>query len=326
MIVVTGANGLVGSHLIEYLTKNYSNKIICIVRKQSKRTIKLNSKNLEIINGDLIDVPFVHSLIQNANYVFHCAGFVSYSPTKKKELELNNIVATQNVVNACLSSEKNPKLCFVSSIASLGKPLSGGLINEETIWSKSDNNSYYSETKFMAELEVWRGIEEGLRAVIVNPAVILGPADWNYSSTKIFKYVFKNNRLYTNKKTDFVDVRDVVNIMYQLMFSEIENERFIVSKGNFSYKYIFDLIAKNFNSKPPTILASKWMMSLAWKIEYLRSFFTGKDPLITKETMKIAGNNSTYSTEKLQKKLNYNFYSIEETIQWTCDELLKRNS
>ena len=238
-IFVTGGTGLVGSHLVEQLVKNG------IAVKAAYRTHIpdiAGKEKVEWVKGDILDVLFLEEALQDINHVYHCAAIVSFNPKEKYKMFATNVEGTANVVNACIRAGVK-KLCFVSSVAALGKLKKQGEIDESVLWSEETNNSNYGKSKYLAEIEVWRGIGEGLEAVIVNPVIILGKGNWNEGSSKIFKTAYEEFPWYTEGYTGFVDVKDVVQIMIQLMESGTSGERFIVSSENIQYKDIFSRIA-----------------------------------------------------------------------------------
>ena len=323
MILVTGGTGLVGSHLIEALT-NEGKKVRAIKRSTPvpKKLSAISAELLEWVEGDILDIYSIKEAMQGVDFVYHCAAFVSLNPADRKKLWKINVEGTANVVNMALE-EGVKKFCFVSSTSALGRGTTQEVITEESIWTNNGENSFYGITKYNAEREVWRGIAEGMDAVIVNPAIIFGPGDWEKSSVKIFQTVWKGLKFYTEGANGFVDVRDVVKAMIQLTESEIKNEKFLLAAENLSYRYIFDEIAKNFNKKNPSIKAGSKLSGFVWRAEKLRSLLTGKEPFITKDTARTANQINTYSSEKIKTALNFEFIPIKQSIKDTCEAFLK---
>ena len=172
-------------------------------------------------------------------------------------------------------------------------------------------------------MEVWRGIAEGLQAVIVNPAVILGPGDWTKGSSKFFMQVYRGLRFHTPGVTAFVDVRDVCRCMMQLMEQERYGERYTLTAGDLSYRELFNLIADRFQVKRPDIAARPWMLNVACGVSSLFATLTGKNPALTKETAYSAFQQIRYSSEKVQKTLGYEFISLEQSIEDCCGYFLR---
>jgi nucleoside-diphosphate-sugar epimerase len=329
MILITGATGLVGSHLTFDLLR--SGQAVRALRRSSsdpgmlKNVFKLYSDNpeglfskIEWVEGDILDVFSLEDAMEGVEEVYHCAALVSFLPEDKKRLPGINTQGTANVVNAALE-KKVRKLCHVSSIAALGRPENqSDLIDEKLVWKTSKNNSVYAVSKYGAEREVWRGTAEGLDAVIVNPAIILGVAGHSQGSSRIFNTVWKGLKFYPPGKNGFVDVRDVARAMIMLMQSDIRNERFILSVGNIEYKKIFDMIAVEMGKPVPGIKVSPVMSGFAWRLEKLRSMVTGVKPLITRETAHTAVQHYEYSNEKIKKELGFEFTPIEETVRHFC--------
>ncbi|RDC64995.1 NAD-dependent epimerase/dehydratase family protein [Adhaeribacter pallidiroseus] len=321
MVFVTGSSGLIGSYLLQQLLEQ-GYQVKALVRSQPPPD-QLLPLNLQYIIGDILDVSVLQQAIQDNDYVFHCAGLVSYAPQDADLLKQINVEGTANVVNTCLTRQ-GVKLCHVSSIAAIGQQKGARILDETAKWDASTAVSVYANSKYFAELEVWRGIAEGLAAVIVNPSVVLGPADWTRSSTQLFKYVFNQNAFYTDGYINFVDVRDVVASMLALTFSEVRGERFILNAGQVLYQDFFKKVAQFLNRKPPGIQVPGVLTEIIWRLESFRSFFTGKRPLITKDTARITKRNYLYTSDKIKKQLPFTFKTLEETLNWCCRELRQK--
>jgi nucleoside-diphosphate-sugar epimerase len=316
MIIVTGASGLLGSHLIKELAQQGKP-----IKALYKSNIPFEMNNVEWIRADILDVVALQEIFVNTKQVYHCAASVSFNPQKRKELHETNIIGTTNVVNASIESNIE-KLVYVSSVAAFGRIRQGEAVTEAMNWSEATSNSEYGKTKYLAEKEVWRGIGEGLNAVIINPSIILGCGDWNKGSSEIFKSVYNEFPWYTEGVSGFVDVQDVVTAMITLMESNITNERFIVSGHNVSYQQIFNLIANGFNKKQPHKKVTPFLAALVWRIEALKGKLIGKDPLLTKETAATAQAKVYFDNSKLKNFLPaFTYTPIEETINRVCNEL-----
>lgn len=193
------------------------------------------------------------------------------------------------------------------------------MINEKLVWVNSKNNSNYAISKYAAEREVWRGVAEGLDAVIVNPSVVLGVAGQGMGSSRLFNVVWEGLKFYPPGINGFVDVRDVARAMVMLMESEIKNERFILNSENLTYKRLFDLIAGGFGKPGPNIGVSPFLSGLSWRVEKVLSSFKGRKPLITKETARTAVQRYEYSNEKIKDAIGFGFIPIEESIRHFCN-------
>lgn len=316
MILVTGATGLVGSQLIQQLIAQQQ-KIKALYRS----TIPFEHALIEWVKADILDIVALEEAMQGVKQVYHCAAIVSFNPKQKQTLHKTNIEGTANVVNACLNTNIE-KLLFVSSVAALGRIREDKPIDETMNWTEETSNSEYGKSKFLAEMEVWRGIGEGLNAVIVNPTIILGSADWEKGSAKIFKTVYNEFPWYTEGTTGFVDVVDVANAMIQLMNSNIAAQRFILSAETTSYKNLFYQIAAAFNKKPPYKKVTPLIAAIVWRLEVLKGKLTGIEPLLTKETAKTAQAKVHFDNSKLKKFLpGFSYTSLQNSIERICGEL-----
>ncbi len=321
MILVTGGTGLLGKELITQLL-NEGKQVRAIYNKSLPGDFK--SQNLQQFQCDILDVVGLEEAMKGVEQVYHCAAIVTFNPKRREEMFKINIEGTANVVNAALDAGVK-KMVHVSSVAALGRIRESEAINETMNWTEETSNSSYGQSKYLAEMQVWRGIGEGLAAVIVNPVIILGPGDWNSGSSQIFKSVFEEFPWYTTGTTGFVDVRDVVKAMTQLMNSDISAERFIISAENRTYTEVFNLIAKAFVKKPPHKKVTKTLAKIVWRLEAVKSFFTGKDPLVTKETAATALAKVNFDNNKLVKFLpGFIYRKIEDSIADTCLSLQQK--
>ena len=323
MILVTGATGLLGSRLLYDLVVA-GHKVRAIRRSESRMIciehyFKTQSKELDMIEwveADMLDIHSIDSALQNVDYVYHCAGKVSFQPADRDMIHQANVQGTANMVNLCLDKGIK-KMCHVSSVAALGKTGTDEVITEENIWKKSKYNSYYSQSKYGAELEVWRGMAEGLNAAIVNPGLIVGPGNWKTDSSMIFGQVWKGLSFYTDGVNGLIDVKDVSNIMIRLMNSDQSGERFVLVAENLPLKKVMERIADGLKKKHPTIHAGEVLTGFAWRMEFLKSMFTGAKPVITKETALSAQGKNYYSSEKIRKLFNFQFTDVMSSIDQT---------
>lgn len=327
-VFLTGITGLLGSEIAnQFLEKGY--KIKALVRDPAK--VVNHHPGISYVQGDILDVVSLAEQIRGADYVVHAAAVVSFAPRDRNEMYKTNVEGTANVVNACLTSSVK-KLCYVSSIAAFGRPSLKEMkkvdqveIDENQKWVNSETNSHYAITKYQGECEVWRGAAEGLRAVIVNPSIILGGGDWNQSSTKLFKYVYDEKPFYPEGFLNYVDVKDVASAVVQLTESPVTEERFCVSAGMVSYKEFFDKIADRFGKKRPWFKVSVGLMGALWRLEALKSALTGGAPLITKETAKTAQLKILQKNGKIRETLGFEFRTLDETLGRVCTFLSEKN-
>ena len=324
MILVTGGTGLVGSELLRQLIAQ-SKSVRAIYRSNiSAHLSEEENKKVDWVKGDINDILSLEEAMQGAEQVYHCAAVVNFNPKKREEIFKTNVEGTANVVNACLTTGVK-KILHVSSVSALGRIGKGETITELSQWSEETNNSAYGKSKYYAELEIFRGIAEGLKAVVINPTIMLGPANWNEGSSAIFKKAYEGFPWYTNGITGFVDVRDVVSAMIQLMGSNISGDKFILSAENKSYKDMLTMAADAFGKKPPQKEAQKWMGEIIWRLDKLKSLLTGSNPLLTKETSRTAQTKVYFDNSKILQTLpGFQFRKMEDTIRDTCAIYLKR--
>jgi dihydroflavonol-4-reductase len=319
MILITGATGFLGTALILQLTANQQ-KVRALKRKSSKISPLLSQNPLiEWVVADINDLEDLADAFDGITKVYHCAAFISFDPKDKKKLLHININGTANIVQLCL--DQNIRLLHVSSVATLGNAKKGEQITEKDFWEYDAKAHSYAISKYEGEMEVWRGIAEGLDAVIVNPSVIIGKNSGFDGSGAIFKLVKEGLKFYTNGATGIVDVDDVAKAMVLLMDSEITGERFILSAENWHYKDFFKTIADGFGVKAPNTEAKPWMLALAWRGAKIASLFTRKTPALTRDAARSSTNLSYYNNQKVSKALQFDFKPSAKTILEVCNAL-----
>jgi dihydroflavonol-4-reductase len=322
MILVTGGAGLLGKELIQQLLAQ--GKAVTAIYNNTPLSLS-GAAGLTTVQCNILDTAGLEEVMAGVQQVYHCAAIVSFDPKKKQQLFKINIEGTANVVNAAIDAGVK-KIVHVSSVAALGRIREGQTITEAMNWTEETSNSSYGKSKYLGEVEVWRGMGEGLEAVVVNPSIILGAGNWESGSSKIFKTVYDEFPWYTEGVTGFVDAADVAKAMILLMESNISGERFILSAENKSYRDVFNMIANAFGKKQPHKKVTPFIASIVWRLEALKSRFTSKEPLVTSETAKTALTKVYFDNSKLKKALpGFEYLPLETSVADICNALKKIN-
>lgn len=324
MILITGATGLVGSHLlVQLLQENEEVKALFRSEKQIEKTKNVFSfhNQLELfdkinwVKGDITDIPSLEIAFEKVTHVYHCAALISFDPRDEDEIRKINIEGTANIVNCCIDFGIK-KLCHVSSIAALGNPKEHETtITEETEWNPEELHSDYAITKYGAEMEVFRGHQEGLEVVIVNPGVIFGYGFPKRGSDVIIQSVRRGTSFYTKGFVGIVFVDDVTKCMMQLMKSDINGERFTLVGENIEVKKLLKFIAKEINVKSPSINATKSMTSIAWRLDWFISKIANRKRKITRNTAAAMHETLIYDTSKIKSEFEFEFQEKEEYLK-----------
>lgn len=335
MILVTGGTGLVGSHLLYHLLLKKNTRLRAIHMQSSdltavKRVFSYYGSNgadlfnnIHWVEADLNNIPSLEVAFQGITHIYHCAAMVSFSSGDYQKMRRVNIEGTTNIVNLCISNQIK-KLCFVSSVAAIENGIEGELIDESDNWNNSSDKSGYAITKYGAEMEVWRGSQEGVDVVIVNPGVILGSGFWHKGTGNMFGRINKGLNFYTDGIAGFVCVKDVVQAMMLLMSSEVINERFILVAENLSFRKVLSMIADSLNKEKPKIKINKFLSEFLWRFELLRSKMTFTAPLLTKYSARASVSNHPYTSEKIEKTFGFKFTSISDCITDTANHFKKK--
>jgi dihydroflavonol-4-reductase len=329
MIFVTGATGLVGSFLLHELQARG-----LAVRALHRGTAPADvSPDVEWVQGNILDSTLLASVISpEVTHVFHCAGLVSYAPQDEDTLLQTNMEGTAAIVDACLG-RPGVRLGYVSSVAALGLPaeltgeqLAGTkqVVTEKATWDLGASHPAYATSKYLGELEVWRGAAEGLTAVIVNPSVVLGPGDWQRSSTRLLRYAYDEHRFYTKGLLNFVDARDVAAHLARLVLDPPTlptTERYILNGGAYPLGDFLREAAIAFGRRPPTVAVPDWAAEIIWRLEHGRAILTGARPLITRDTARAGRQPVYYEASKAQLATGLGFRPLSETLAWATQGL-----
>jgi len=327
MVLVTGGTGLVGTHLLLQLAKE-GTSVRAIFRDANSilRTKKVFSyyssdpqalfSRIQWVAADITDLVALQAAFDQVTHVYHCAALISFDPADFERLKKVNAEGTANVVNLCIAKGVK-KLCYTSSVATVGQPASGLLATEED-YTPRRNPTVYAISKQSAEMEVWRGSQEGIQVVIVNPGIILGPGFWDSGSGVVFGMGAKGRALAPPGGTGFVGVTDVVQIMAALMHSSLHNERYIVVAANMTFKSLLTVIANACKKAGPNLTIPIWCLQLVWRLDWLRRWLTGGKRVLTKNTVESLRHSITYDNQKIIGALGYEFGPLEESIAFCC--------
>jgi dihydroflavonol-4-reductase len=321
MILVTGATGFLGSEVVIQLAKE-GKSVRCTKRTNSIIPAILTPfcNQIEWIDADILDVFQLEDAFEGVMQVYHCAAWVSLKRADQKAMIRTNVTGTANLVNLCL--QQGARLIHVSSVAAIGLAKPVDLITENHHLDLATENDGYAISKLESEMEVWRGIAEGMDAVIVNPSIIIGANAGTGGSGQLFETVRKGLKIYTSGSSGLVDVQDVAKCMISLMSKDIHAERFIISAENWDYKHLTTEIANGLGLKPPTIHATPWMMGLAWRLAAVAAALTGKDPWIDKVSAQAATTTRNYDNSKIKKAIGFEFKPLSVSIREVCTQFI----
>ena len=325
MIFLTGGTGLIGSFVLQGLRA----RGLAVRALYRGPTPPTGPEGVEWLQGELADTSLLAAaLTPDVTHVLHCAGLVSYAPQDEDALLHVNVEGTAAVVDACLRLP-GVRLGYVSSVAALGQPAPAAgptpprRLDETATWDLGARHSAYATSKYLAELEVWRGVAEGLSAVIVNPSIVLGPGDWDRSSTRLLRYAYDEHLFYTPGQLNFVDVRDVATHLLRLTFDlpQLPAARYVLSGGSAPLGDLLTKVAHALGRRPPSVAVPGWAAEVIWRAEHVRAVLTGARPLITRDTARAGRQPLTYDTRKVELATGLGFHSLEETIAWLARTL-----
>lgn len=272
-------------------------------------------EKIEWQQSNISDIPSLEKAFEKVTEVYHCAALISFDPSEFRQLRKTNVEGTANIVNLSIA-RKVKKLCFVSSISTLSKK-SGAEVTEDNEANMAQLN-VYGLTKYLAELEVWRGSQEGIQVIIVNPGVIIGPGFWDSGSGLLIKEGAKKMNYYPPGSTGFISVRDVVALMIKLMNSPIKNERFLLVAKNLSYREFFQKMAKSFKQKPPKKELKIWLLEVFWRLDWVKAQFFKSNRKLTKARVRGMKNPVAYNSTKILETIEHQFEDIDKSLEFSC--------
>lgn len=321
-ILVTGATGFLGAHVIAALLRKNEGKVIGFKRSNSPMHLVTDFQDqVKWIDGDILDIFSLEDAMEGVDEVYHTAAIVSYHPSLKSEMENVNIEGTSNVVNACLE-KKVGKLLHISSIAAIGRINGQSLVSEKNKWNTWAGTSSYGMTKHKAEIEVFRGIAEGLHANMINPSVIIGSGYWDRGTSRFFPRVHHGQKLYPAGATGFVDVKDVAELSIRLMNQPDSGKRVIANAVNLNFLEFFNLLAKKMNVPGPSFKVNSFLAGVAWRTEAIRSKLFNVAPFLTKETAHAAMTKFEFDNTLSKEMLDMQYRNFEQTVERTAKDYL----
>ncbi|RYY38567.1 MAG: NAD-dependent epimerase/dehydratase family protein [Chitinophagaceae bacterium] len=319
MILVTGGTGFLGAYILKELVER--GLPVRALRRSAKEPFFIDAsilQKVEWVEGDILDVVSLADAMQGVDSIVHSAALVSFHGADRKRLLQINRDGTGNVVNVALE-EGIRRIAYISSVAALGRTREGGHVDETKKWTETKSNTQYAVSKHLAEMELWRGFSEGLEGVILNPSTILGYGDWHGSSSAIFRNAYGGFPWYTEGINGFVGVEDVARATVELLLSHITGQRFIVNGDNWSFHKLLDTMADGFGKKRPSREATPFLGEIAWRMEALKSKFTGRKALLTKESARVAHSRTSFDNAALLKALpNFQFTPLEIVVEKAC--------
>lgn len=342
MIYVTGGTGMLGAHLLHRLTKE-GYQVRALKRETSKlhqiqkifsyysseEEAKQLLAKIEWVDGELLDRDSIKDHLIGVDFIIHAAAMVSFSRKDQNAMIHNNVEGTANLIDLAKEAGIN-RFCHVSSTSALGNPPEGVPASEEHIWNNSRKRTAYGQSKFLSEMEVWRGMHEGMEVLIVNPGVIIGPGNWNSGSPQLFKTIWNGFMFYTDGGTGFVDVLDVIEVIVRAMgkseWESAKNERYVLVARNVKFREFFNLVADNLGKKRPTIPAGDWLLAIAWRLALVASWFSTFRPAITRDSVSGSNQMSHYDGSRITRIIPFQYTQVEESVARVAKIFLDEHS
>ncbi len=319
-VLVTGASGFLGRYLIEELLAMTEHEIIGVYH--SNLPERQSNHRLTYVKCNLYDTYSIADLISEVSLVIHAAAIVSFDQRQEAEMYRFNVESTNNIVNACLEHNID-KLVHISSISALGRH-DGHTIDATHLSGPDITYSPYGKSKKYSELEVWRGIQEGLTASIINPSLIMGSGDWSKGSPKMIQTVAKGMKYYPTGTTGFVYAKDVARLARLVLSPGIcDHQGILCSAENNSYLEIMTLVARSLGVTPPTRPIQDWQIKVIGIINSISHLLrlTSKQ-IITKESLNTASQSLSYDGTNALQVEGFEYTPMTQAIDEICQEYL----
>ena len=318
MMLLTGATGFLGRYIARAALAE-GRPLRLFVRDENRPVLDEFRGKAEIAVGDVLDTPSLEAATRGVRQVVHAAAVVSFAKKRAREMYRANVTGTANVVNTALEAGVE-KLALVSSVAALGRSADGQTLDESSRWQDSKYNTRYGRSKYLAELEAARGVAEGLPAVFISPAGILGAGDWGAGTPKMFWRIDKGFGFYPTGGNAFVGAADVARaVLLALDAGFGKGERFILAAEHWSYQELFAETARALGKMPPERRVPSGLARLAGRLNEIYAALTGAEPVITLETARTSGATFYYDNRKfLEAFPGFTYTPIKDVIKETA--------
>ena len=322
-ILLTGANGFAGAYILRALFREgYSNIAVCLRAHSDTAMISSFLDRVDIFQTSIHDTGGMEEAITGAEIIIHVAGKVSFSSGDKREMMKSNVEGTALLVDLALESNVQ-KFIHISSVAALGRSASDIQLDEKSNWVKSKLNTYYAISKHQGEMEVWRGVFEGLPAVIINPSTLIGAGYWHKGTCRFFPQVYRGLSHYPVGSNGFTDVRDLADMVCAVLNNPISGERLICNGVNLSYRELFTRMAMFMGVKSANREMSPAWAGLVWRYFHFMEYLTGRPAPVTRETMKTVNHRFAYSNNRSIDNIGFVYRDFEKTLKESGEAYLR---
>ena len=319
-VLLTGATGLVGSHIVRHLLSLSNYEILATKRNSSKTDLLADIQDqINWVECDITDVVQLATITKGIDIVIHAAALISFSPRDRKKLYEVNTSGTAHIVDCCLAQGVK-KLIYISSVSAYGAARNR-LITEDDVWVDKPIKSAYGHSKYLAEREVWRGQAEGLDTVIIAPSIVLGAGFWD-AEPAIVQKVADGMKYYPSGTNGIVDARDIAEMIGKVLTSNISGQKFTCSGINIKLEDLINLISESLDARTNASRLKSWVFKIALFYAQLVELLRIKS-IIDSESLLISQQDFAYDNTKSIEMLGCNYRNIEDTVSHMSEAFKK---
>ena len=330
MLLISGATGFVGRHLVVAFLQSQQS-IIALYRTEEKKKEtqlflernSLTSFQLSLLQwrqANLNDWESLDVAFKGATKVFHCAALVSLYPGSEDQMMAVNVVGTQQMLH--LAQKNNIRwFGYISSIAALGQSSAGNVIDSKSLWNKEELHTAYAYTKQLAELEVWKAMQEGLQAAILNPGVVLGLGHPNSPLEQLLLQAKRKKIPVSPGSTGFVSILDVTQAALKIFEKAAHKKRFILVSENWTYLECFEQLTKRLPNRSQIKKISESQLRWIYQIERILGLL-GRKRKLSLPLINSLCSRSVYDGQDIVKTYkNFQYVSLESELdRWLKEQ------
>ncbi|TFG07293.1 MAG: NAD-dependent epimerase/dehydratase family protein [Promethearchaeota archaeon] len=313
-VLVTGANGFMGSNIVRELIQDGADVRVTIRKNSDTRNI--DDLDVEKVYCDIRDKKAVKTALKGCNTLYHTAAYFAHWSANKQLFYDINVEGTKNILEEALSQGLE-KVVYTSTSNTIGSHGAGNYVTEEAEFNGWEAKDHYAISKYLAEIEAKKICEKGLPLVIVNPTLVIGVRDRKPTPSGALIVDITNGDMpgYIEGAINVIDVEDVARGHIQAAQKGRIGERYLFGNENLFVGEFFNMIAEIAGVEPPK---HKIPYKIALLVGYLSQFssrITKKPPIVTVSQVRLGNMGEHFDCSKAITELGLKQTPIKKTIE-----------